>query len=92
MGMQPAIAIRKRNCTYDRRKFEREFATYTIPADDGRLIVNRLYHVVTEITLLTNVGVLKFNYQLTLKRFVYLFLHLRHFKRHPKHQVGYVLY
>ena len=37
-----------------------------------------------EITLLTAVVKLKFCYQLTLERFVYLFLHLRHFKRHRK--------
>jgi len=35
--------------------------------------------------LLTTVDLLKFCYQLTLKQFVYLFLHLRHFKRHRKH-------
>jgi len=34
--------------------------------------------------LLTIVDLLKFCYQLTLKQFVYLFPHLRHFKRHRK--------
>ena len=56
-------------------------------------IINGLDRVVTEITLLTAVVKLKFCYQLMLERFVYFFLHLRHFKRHRKRlSVSKVLY
>jgi len=85
LSVRPTIAIHKRNSTYDCRKFVRKFTSfYDLPAVVVQRIVNRLDRVVTEITLLSAVVKLKFCYQLTLERFVYLFLHLRHFKRHRK--------